>query len=98
MKEKENEKEIQKSEIEQVADLTIEVDSLKEQLAKERKEKEEAIKKCENEHNANIRLMTSINQRQNQQLLDEEDNKKKFEKVNIVDYYDFDKNRFIDKK
>lgn len=79
--------------IEQIADLTIEADRLKEELAKASEERDQLKKKYEDEHKANIRLMTRISDKEDKDQ--EEITKKVISSAKLSDLYDFNAGRII---
>lgn len=80
---------------EKVADLTIEIDSLKDKIENLESENKNYKTKYEDEHKANIRLMNRINDREEKIELEEKKVQKQYAKLS--DIYNF-KNGHIELK
>lgn len=83
--------ETEESNIEKVADLTIEVDTLKDKIKDLEEENASFKKKYEDEHKANKRLMQRITDKTDKET--EEENKKVSGPTKLTDLYDFKNGR-----
>lgn len=81
---------------EKIADLTIQIDKLKEDLATSKNNYDELESKFNDEHKANIRLMSRISEREESRNIEE--TKEKAKPVKITDFYNFKNGRLELKK
>lgn len=88
--ETDEELETEESDIEKVADLTIEVDTLKDKIKDLEEENQNYKKKYEDEHKANKRLMQRINDKEDKET---EEKEQKNLPSKLSELYDFKNGR-----